>query len=313
MMSKNFRSDVDVVEWTGRQRPYDILKEGAIALLLITILTLTLAIIYGSPDDPSITIKKWSNAAPTDFAMTAVSELNATSTTGSYGPPYNHAATGQSIGPVNLVKAVGVRIPIDTANDFVISPLKALPYQADLHQSLVNWNNASDATRAIWVTNYSDASSKMTFTNGQIVVPTTTAGPVPIMINNLTAMARSGALDESLISNNSFYTTDFTKTLLFISDGSYLSNTADKQHLSGSQWGMMNETGSYPGQAWLWLYSFWYQIPPFNASGNADALVWALMMFLSVLMIFVPFIPGLRSIPRKTRVYRLIWRDHYKS
>ncbi len=312
-MSKNFRSDVDVVEWTGRQRPYDILKEGAIALLIITILTLTLAIIYGSPDETSITIKKWSNVAPVDFAMTAVSELNGTSTTGSYGPPYNHASTGQAIGPVNLVNTVGVRIPINTANDFVINPLTALPYQADLHQGLLNWKNATEQTRAIWVTNYSDASSKMTFTNGQIVVPTATAGPVPVMINNLTSMARSGALDESLISNNSFYTTDFTKTLLFISDGSYLATTADKQHLSGSQWGMMNETGSYPGQAWLWMYSFWYQIPPFNASGNADALVWALMMFLSLLMIFVPFIPGLRSIPRKTRVYRLIWRDHYKS
>jgi len=312
-MSKKFRSDVDVIEWTGRQRPYDILKEGAIALLIITILTLTLAIIYGSPDETSITIKRWSNAAPVDFAMTAVSELNGTSTTGSYGPPYNHASTGQAIGPVNLVNTVGVRIPINTANDFVIKPLSALPYQADLHQGLLNWKNATEQTRAIWVTNYSDASSKMTFTDGQIVVPTATAGPVPVMINDLTAMARSGALDESLISNNSFYTTDFTKTLLFISDGSYLATTADKQHLSGSQWGMMNETGSYPGQAWLWMYSFWYQIPPFNASGNADALVWALMMFLSLLMIFVPFIPGLRSIPRKTRVYRLIWRDHYKS
>jgi hypothetical protein len=27
-------------------------------------------------------------------------------------------------------------------------------------------------------------------------------------------------------------------------------------HLQGNTWGMMNETGSYPGQAWLWLYSF---------------------------------------------------------
>ena len=34
-----------------------------------------------------------------------------------------------------------------------------------------------------------------------------------------------------------------------------------RQHLQGNTWGMMNETGSYPGQAWLWLYSFWYQIP----------------------------------------------------
>jgi len=208
-MSKKFRSDVDVIEWSGRQRPYDILKEGAIALLSITILTLTLAIIYGSPDETSITIKKWSNAAPVDFAMTAVSELNGTSTTGSYGPPYNHASTGQAIGPVNLVNTVGVRIPINTANDFVIKPLAALPYQADLHQGLLNWKNATEQTRAIWVTNYSDASSKMTFTDGQIVVPTATAGPVPVMINDLTAMARSGALDESLdLETEDFFLTD---------------------------------------------------------------------------------------------------------
>ena len=36
---------------------------------------------------------------------------------------------------------------------------------------------------------------------------------------------------------------------------------------------MMNETGSYPGQVWLWLYTFWYQIAPFNTSDNADAQI----------------------------------------
>ena len=28
---------------------------------------------------------------------------------------------------------------------------------------------------------------------------------------------------------------------------------------------MMNETGSYPGQVWLWLYTFWYQVKPFSS------------------------------------------------
>jgi len=42
-------------------------------------------------------------------------------------------------------------------------------------------------------------------------------------------------------------------------------------------------------------------------------LVWGLMMALSVLLILVPFIPGLRSIPRKTRIYRVIWREHYRE
>ena len=37
---------------------------------------------------------------------------------------------------------------------------------------------------------------------------------------------------------------------------------------------MTNETGSYPGQGWLWLYTFWYRIWPFSTSANADVLVW---------------------------------------
>ena len=42
---------------------------------------------------------------------------------------------------------------------------------------------------------------------------------------------------------------------------------------------------------WVWLYTFWYQIKPFSTSDNADALVWGLMMLLTVVFIFVPFIP----------------------
>ena len=37
------------------------------------------------------------------------------------------------------------------------------------------------------------------------------------------------------------------------------------------------------------------------------------MMVLSLGLIFLPFIPILRSIPRWTRVYRLIWRRHYRE
>lgn len=70
--------------------------------------------------------------------------------------------------------------------------------------------------------------------------------------------------------------------MLFLIDGAYLADQASAQHLSGNQWGMMNETGNYPGQAWLWLYTFWYQIDPFKSSKNADALIWALMAVLSL-------------------------------
>jgi len=75
----------------------------------------------------------------------------------------------------------------------------------------------------------------------------------------------------------------------------------------------VNETGNYPGQAWLWPYTFWYQVKPLSTSGNADALVWGLMMVLTLAFVLVPFIPGVRSIPRLIPVYRLIWRDYYRS
>ena len=75
-----------------------------------------------------------------------------------------------------------------------------------------------------------------------------------------------GGLDGTLLSEGQFYNTDYTKPLLFLADGTYLANRADAQHLSGDQWGMMNETGNYPGQAWLWLYTMWYQVPPMSTS-----------------------------------------------
>jgi hypothetical protein len=126
-------------------------------------------------------------------------------------------------------------------------------------------------------------------------------------------MGQSGALDGALLSTARFYQTDLTKPLLFLSDGSYLEDVAANQHLLGSQWGMMNETGNYPGQAWLWLYTFWYQIPPFSTSDNADAQIWGLMALLSIGFVGIPFIPGVRSIPRLVPLYRLIWRDYYRK
>ena len=311
MTKKAFNPDVDVREWKGGHAPYDIIKEGSIAIAVILVLTLTLAIVFGSPDEKAITIKTWSNAAPLDFANTALAELNGTSTTAAYGAPYNTASTGQQLGPLQLVKWVGVRIPINTTKDFVINPLKSLPDQPALDQQLAAWSGASTATRNAWLTSYGKA--KVTFAGGQVVANTTSAGPLPVMINDLTEMARSGALDQALVTGHGFYTTDYTKPLLFLSDGTYLAGLADHQHLSGNQWGMMNETGNYPGQSWLWLYSFWYQVPPFNSSTNGDILVWGTMMALSAVLLFLPLIPGLRSIPRKLRIYRLIWREHYQD
>jgi hypothetical protein len=115
-----------------------------------------------------------------------------------------------------------------------------------------------------------------------------------------------------LLTSTHFYQTDYTKPLLFI-QGDPLHEKAQALNLLGTQWGMMNETGSWPGQAWLWLYTFWYQIPPYSTSPNGDAYVWVTMAVLTLLLILVPYIPGLNRLPRYLGVYKLIWRDYYRE
>ncbi len=311
---RRFKPDRDVEEWHGKYNPYDLVKEFLIALLVVVVVVVGLAVIFSSPDDTPVTIKSWSTANPVDFAQTAITELDGTSATATYGPPYNNTSgASQSIGPISPESWFGVSHQIDTTNDYVLGPLRTLPDRPSVQAAVDEYNSASPDQQAKWTAAYEKAVANASFSNGVLTVPAGDYGPVGTMIAALTSMARSGALDGALLSSKQFYGTDYTKPLLFIADGTYLADLGAKQHLSGDQWGMMNETGNYPGQAWLWLYTMWYQVPPFKTSSNADLQVWALMMVLTVLLALVPFIPGLRSIPRWTRVYRLIWRRHYRS
>ena len=115
------------------------------------------------------------------------------------------------------------------------------------------------------------------------------------------------------MSSSQFFQTDYTKPLLFMADGGLLAERAEAQHLLGEQWGLMNETGSYPGQPWLWLYALWYQVEPIKSSANADIQVLLIMGLLSLAFICIPFIPVVNRIPRWIPIYKLIWSEHYRA
>jgi hypothetical protein len=287
-------------------RPYDLVKEFVVALVVMTVLTVLLAVVFSSPDRKAITLKAWADAAPNDVVATATAELAGTSTSASYGAPYNHAAEGQKLGPLSLQKWGGVRTPVDSANDLVITPLRSVHGDAALTGALRTWRDAAARQQTAWASAYSDALAAAPDGNPARVKPGN-YGPVPMLADSFRVLARSGGL-ESLLVRNSFYPSDQTKPLLLLTDGAYLEDQARAEQLGGDQWGMMNESGNYPGQPWMWLYTFWYQIKPFSTSDNADALVWGLMMLLTLGLIFVPFIPGLRSLPKYLGVHKLIWR-----
>jgi quinol-cytochrome oxidoreductase complex cytochrome b subunit len=307
----------DAAPWRGPTRRYDILKEGTIAGLIATIVVLLAAVLLSSPDVPPLTIKTWATVDQIGFVNTAATELNGTSVSANYGPPYNNGTGSlQQVGPVSWQKLFGITQPVDSAKLFVLVPLTvAAKTDPALATALHSYTSATPAQQLRWATAYAQATApgakKVPFRGGDLSLPA--AGPVPLMMASELTMARSGALDTDLLAQRQFYGTDFTKPLLFIADGGYYATLATRMHLTGDQWGVMNETGSYPGQPWLWLYQMWYHVNPFGDSHSAD--IWAVYLtgVATILLLLVPFIPGLRDIPRLIPVHRLVWRGNWQQ
>ncbi len=303
----------DAGPWRGPTRKYDILKEGTIAVLITTGLVVLMAGLLSSPDVPPVSVQTWARVDPVGFVNTAATELDGTGGAASYGPPYNNqSGSVQQVGPVNWQKLFGVTQPVDAAKVFVLSPLsKDASTSPALAAALSTYNSASPAQQQKWATAYDTATApdahKVPFNNGNLTLPA--AGPVPVMMASELAMAKSGALDTDLLAQRQFYGTDFTKPLLFVADGGYYETQATNMHLTGDQWGVMNETGSYPGQPWLWLFQLWYHVKPFSSSDSVD--IWAVYLtgLATVLLLAIPFIPGLRDVPEVIPVHRLVWRS----
>ncbi|GAC1392778.1 MAG: hypothetical protein NVSMB38_17540 [Ktedonobacteraceae bacterium] len=295
-----------------RMMPYDLIREGLIALVAVFVLVVAFAGFLSSPDEPPLTLQQYAQQNPVGFVTTAMKELSGTSIIAQYGPPYTQGTGSvQYIGPISLQNAAGVTIPIDVAHVYVLDPL-AIAAQSDLQVGAVlqTFTQAGAKQQAAWEDTYTKALGKATGSNGHVVVPRGDDGPLPAMMDHLLALGTSGALDGLFLYNGNFYQNDFTKPLLFLSEAA-LPMKAAQFNLLGSQWGVMNETGNYPGQAWLWLYTFWYQIPPYNTSSNADALVLVTMGILTAILVLFPYLPYLNRLPYYLGVHRLIWRDYY--
>jgi hypothetical protein len=74
----------------------------------------------------------------------------------------------------------------------------------------------------------------------------------------------------------------------------------------------MNELWNYPGQFWLLLYAAPYHIPAIASSASGDLWVGTLVVVIGMLLqLLLPWIPGLRDIPRLIPFYRVAYRRYY--
>ncbi len=296
-----------------RLKPYDLVREALVALLVVVVLVVTLAAVFSSPDEPPLTIQAYATSSPLSFLQTVLGDLDGSGMIASYGPPYNHGhGFVQALGPISPQRWAGVTTPVNTARDFVLKPLATMAHvDPAVAVALRAFGRGSAAQRAAWEAAYGRALSAAARAGGQVPASPAAAGPVGVMLPGLLRMAQLGGLDGALLSNHRFYVTDYTRPILFL-QGAALGAQAQRLHLLSTQWGMMNETGNYPGAVWLWLYTLWYQVPPFSTAPSGDLMIMSLMGILTAAFVLTPWIPGVNRLPRVLRVYRIIWRDWYR-
>jgi len=295
-------------------KPYDLVREGLIALGFVAILVLVLAIVFKSPDAPTVRGEDVAKNHPLDYLKTAADLLSGESALESYGPPYTADKENiQRIFGPGPAAILGVTLPIDAEQDLVIAPLeRAAVLNKDVAAALAAWKAAPVDRQKAWTKAYADALDKAEEANGLVKVPQGDYGPVPVMMTGILDLGRAGLLEGALTSGEGLpYNLDNTKAMLFFQED-VDQNVAGGYDMQGTQWGITHEVGNLPGPWWLWPYAIWYQIPPLTTAPNADVIVGSLMLLFFLLLLFAPFIPVLKHLPKWIPIYRIIWRDWYK-
>lgn len=296
------------------QAPFDLAKEAVLSGVIALVLIVGAAAVFGAPYVKPLTIQKVAVSEPITFLQTAARELGGISTIAQYGPPYNRGTGSvQSVGPFHPQTLLGVTTPIHTSTLDVVHPLTmALPLDPSLRAPLARWNAASDSQRGAWIEVYLAALRGAKVSAGQVTLPLAADGPVPAMLSALRSLAVGGLMSGALDRSTPVYRYDVAPSLLFL-QGTALTGMAQRYDLLGGQWGIMHDELSYPGPWWLTPYTMLYQIPPYSTSPAGDMMAAYTMLGLLLLLILIPLLPGIRELPRKLRVYRVIWRDWYHA
>lgn len=295
-------------------RPYDLLREGLIVLTILAVIVVVLAVVFGSPDYPTVRGEDVAKVQPIAYLKTTANILAGNSSIEGYGPPYtSDTANAQEIMGIAPANWFGVTIPIDPAQDLVLNPLaRVAVLDKDVSGALHTYQSATSDQQQAWLKAYLAALDKAAEDGGEVQLPAGDYGPVPALMNGMLNLGRAGLLEGALESGSRLpYTLDSTRSLLFFQDAVDQS-VADSLDMLGEQWGLGHETGAYPGAWWLWPYTFLYQVPPMSTSDNGDLQVGVIMLTFFIFLLLIPFIPIVNRLPRWLGVYKLIWRDWYR-
>ena len=299
-------------------KPYDMVREGLIVLVGMATVILILAAVWGFPHIPPLTMKEVATKAPVAFTQRTLTYFTGQAGLQTYGPPYtNNNENAQRVGPICPACWVGVTQRTDFRNALVMKPLEqAAIVNPAIATALDTYRKADPAQQKAWTDAYGAALGKASAQNGQMTLPAGDYGPVPDLMNGMLKLAQAGLLEGALVQgvhpDYAPYNTDYALALFYMGGDGIYGPVADHFGEQGGQWGMSHTAGPYPGAWWLWPYAFLYQIPAIANSPNADLIAGMIIGAFSLILFFLPFVPGLNRLPYLIPVYRMIWRDWYR-
>lgn len=288
----------------------DFVKHLASTLITVLILTVTLAVVFGSPQAPHLTIQRYALNHPKTFEKVALGDLMGTGAIASYGPPYN-AGTAMVQSPMQ--QSMGILFPFDPRMIDVINPLRqASTLNGSLGRALTDFLGASSVQQKLWESRYQKALDHAARHGHSLTVPPGGYGPVGTMMAGLLKLGQSGLYRGAITKSSSYYQFNSTAPLLFL-QGIPLHQLAARSNLLGEQWGLIHEENPYyPGPWWLVLVTAIYQIPAIANSPAADAEALGIGLLLWVILYLWPWIPGLNRLPKRLGVYRWMWSSFYR-
>ena len=270
---------------------------AAIAAALIVV-----AILAGSPNWPRATIAETDTKDPGGAILAMTMELDGTSPSWS-----NTAEPG---------------MPGTPAETFVVAPVRSYHHLLGtaVVQAVADYDRATRAQQTAWAANYHEALDGITPMASQsemgamavvqspdytkIDTLTGDFGPVPTIVKADLELAQGGYLEQYLGGISAGHALHLVNICLY--DHPAMLNDATANGLTDDQWGMVKERGFAVGPWFLIIPALIHVKLPGGSSGTGFAL-WNLL-FALVLILALPLIPGLRDLPRRLRLYRLIYR-----
>ena len=183
-------------------KPYDLVREGLIAFGFVAALVVVLAIVFKSPDAPTVRGEDVAKNHPLDYLKTAADLLSGESALESYGPPYTEDKENiQRIFGPGPAAILGVTLPIDAEQDLVIAPFERVAVlNKDVAAALAAWKAAARSGRRPGPRPTPTRWTRREEANGLVKVPAGDYGPVAVMMTGMLDLGRAGLLEGALTS-----------------------------------------------------------------------------------------------------------------